>query len=162
MSSPTEKQNIRLIGVISDTHGLLRAQVLEALSGVDLIIHAGDVGGQEVVDELKKIAPVFAVRGNMDQGKWAQVLPKEEIVKVGDILLYVLHSIYDLDLAPEGAGFSAVIFGHSHQPYLEKQNGVLYLNPGGAGPRRFDYPTTIALLCVDGLKLKPQILELDV
>jgi putative phosphoesterase len=157
-----KKKDIRLIGVLSDTHGLLRDQVIENLSDVDLIIHAGDVGGRSIIDELKKISPVFAVRGNMDQDKWSQMLPRQEIVKVGNMLIYVLHSIYDLDLAPEGAGISMVIFGHSHQPALEKRNGVLYLNPGGAGPRRFDYPISVALLRVDGSKITPEILELDV
>jgi len=150
------------VGVLSDTHGLLRPQVVENLLGVEMIIHAGDVGNEEILDTLKNIAPVTAVRGNTDWGIWTQGLRAKEAVEVGGILLYVLHNIDELDLEPAAAGFSVVVYGHSHQPSLHYHRDVLYLNPGGAGQRRFDYPITIALLHVNGSAVEPQILELDV
>jgi putative phosphoesterase len=157
-----EGKSIVQIGVLSDTHGLLRPQVLKALSGVDLIIHAGDIGSSDVLDTLQKMAPVTAVRGNMDRGPWAQVLSKKEVVAIEDHLLYVLHDLHDLDLDLEAAGFSGIIYGHSHQPALCNHEGVLYLNPGSAGPRRFSYPVSIARIRVTGLKVVPQIVDLDV
>jgi len=149
-----------LIGVISDTHGLLRPQASRALQGVELIIHAGDIGGPEVMSSLEKIAPVFAVRGNTDRGDWAWKLPLNRVVEVGGVQLYVLHELYALDLEPAAAGFQAVIFGHSHRPHQEHKGGVLYLNPGSAGPRRFTMPVTLARLRLAGNSLLPEFIDL--
>lgn len=145
---------IRTVGVLSDTHGLLRPQAVEALRGSDLIVHAGDVGSPGILDDLEKIAPTVAVRGNVDRGPWASRLPLREVVEVGPHLLYVLHVLDDLDLDPAAARFAAVIFGHSHEPSIERRAGVLYLNPGSAGPRRFRLPVALARLHVgeDGLR----------
>ena len=149
-----------MLGVISDTHGLLRPEVARAFTGVDRILHAGDVGGPDVLDKLGKMAPVTAVRGNTDFGRWADQLPETEVVAVGAAHLYLLHDKAALDLNPVAAGFQAVITGHSHQPGLTKREGVLYLNPGSAGPRRFDYPTTVALVTVTGSRLQARIVHL--
>ena len=150
------------IGVISDTHGLLRPQALAALEGVELIIHAGDVGNLKVLHALERIAPVAAVRGNTDRGDWAADLPQTRVVEVGGVLLYVLHELFCLDLDPGAAGLAAVIFGHSHSPHLERQNGVLFLNPGSAGPRRFTLPVTLARIKLQGISLHPELVELKV
>lgn len=150
------------LGVISDTHGLLRPQAVNALKGVSLIIHAGDIGSPEVLENLEKIAPVRAVRGNTDGGEWARSLPLTEVVAVGEIQLYVLHDLHTLDLEPQAARFAAVICGHSHRPHLEKKNGVLYLNPGSAGPRRFTLPVTLAYLQVQGKSLEAEFVSLIV
>ncbi|MEW6116053.1 MAG: metallophosphoesterase family protein [Nitrospirota bacterium] len=149
-----------LIGVISDTHGLMRPEAIRALHGVSLIVHAGDVGAPEVLEALQNIAPVVAVRGNTDQDYWARKLLETEVAEIGDLSLYVLHNIHELDLDPAASGFSAVIYGHSHMPSIESKNGVLYLNPGSAGPRRFKLPVTVALLKVKGRELTPQIVNL--
>ena len=133
-----------VLGVISDTHGLVRPQAVEALRGSDLIVHAGDVGHPAVLEALRALAPVVAVRGNNDRGAWAEALAETEVVEVGGFSLYVLHDLAALDLDPEAAGFQAVIAGHSHQPKLERRAGVLYLNPGSAGPRRFRLPVALA------------------
>ncbi len=145
---------IRTVGVLSDTHGLLRPQAVEALRGSDLIVHAGDVGAPGILEELRTIAPTVAVRGNVDRGTWASPLPLREVVEAGPHLLYVLHVLDDLDLDPAAARFAAVIFGHSHEPAIERRRGVLYLNPGSAGPRRFRLPVALARLHVgdDGLR----------
>lgn len=150
------------VGVIADTHGLLRPEALETLKGSDLIIHAGDVGKPEILETLQKIAPVFAVRGNVDTGNWAEVLPQTQAVEVGQTWIYVIHDPFDLDIEPGAAGFSAVIFGHSHQPSLETRKGVMFLNPGSAGPRRFRLPVSVAVIEVRGLKLRPQLIELEI
>ncbi len=150
------------LGVISDTHGLLRPQAVDALQGVSLIIHAGDIGSQEILDKLGEIAPVWTVRGNTDRGEWARDLPLTEVVAVGEIQLYVLHDLHTLDLEPQAAGFAAVISGHSHRPHLERKNGVLYLNPGSAGPRRFTLPVTLALLQVQDKSLQAEFVSLTV
>ncbi|MFO8085070.1 MAG: metallophosphoesterase family protein [Desulfobacterales bacterium] len=139
-----------IIGVISDTHGLLRNTAHDALQGVDLIIHAGDVGSSEILRVLREIAPVYAVRGNMDGGKLGVSLFPTEVVNIENILLYVLHDIGRLDLDPAAAGFAAVIYGHSHKPALNEKNGIIYLNPGSAGPKRFDNPVTLALMELKG------------
>jgi putative phosphoesterase len=148
------------IGVISDTHGLLRPEVLPALEGVDLIIHAGDVGDPRILDQLARLAPVNAVRGNIDRGDWARSLPLTRVVEVGDMHLYVLHELFTLDLDPAAAGLAAVIFGHSHSPHLERKNGVLYLNPGSAGPKRFTLPVSLALLKVHQHNISVELLNL--
>ncbi len=151
-----------LVGIISDTHGLLRPQAVDALRGVEMILHAGDVGKPEVLDGLRRLAPTFPVRGNVDHGDWVARLPISEIVEVGDHSFYMLHNIDDLDLDPQTAGFAAVIFRHSHQPSIERRDGVLFLNPGSAGPRRFKLPVSIARVRVVGRELEPQIVTLTV
>lgn len=150
-----------LVGVISDTHGLMRPEALTALQGSDLIIHAGDVGSPDVLDQLSALAPVHAVRGNVDTQDWAKRLPATEAIEVGQHVLWVLHDITELDLSP-AAGFAAVIYGHSHRVKVETRNGVLYLNPGSAGPRRFRLPVTVARLHVSPKSLRSEIVQLDV
>jgi uncharacterized protein len=151
-----------LVGVISDTHGLLRPEAVDVLRGVELILHAGDVGKPEVLDELRRLAPTFVVRGNVDHGDWASQLPVSEIVEVGGRIFYMLHDIGELDLDPPTAGFAAVIFGHSHLPLIETRDGVLFLNPGSAGPRRFKLPVSVARVRVSANVLDPQIVTLNV
>jgi uncharacterized protein len=138
-----------MIGVISDTHGLLRPEALAALRGSELIIHAGDVGDPEILDQLAAIAPVTAVRGNVDTSAWARRLPETEVVEVDGISIYVLHDLAQLDLKAEAAGFEVVVYGHSHVPKQEERNGVLYFNPGSAGPRRFKLPISVGRLIVE-------------
>ncbi len=150
-----------LVGVISDTHGLLRPEAVAALRGSQLIIHAGDVGSPDILAQLGALAPTYAVRGNVDTQAWAAKLPATEAVEVGQLHIWVLHIIADLDIDP-AAGFAAVIYGHSHKPSIEWRDGVLYLNPGSAGPRRFRLPVTMARLQVTGRSLRPEIIELDV
>jgi putative phosphoesterase len=150
------------VGVISDTHGLVRPQAVEALKGSDLIVHAGDVGDEEVLERLGAIAPTIAVRGNIDTGAWAEALPIADVVEIGELHLYVLHDLSRLDIDPEAAGFAAVISGHSHRPSAELRGGVLYLNPGSAGPRRFTLPVALARLRVVGTHLSHEIIELQV
>jgi putative phosphoesterase len=135
-----------LIGLISDTHGLLREEALHALRGSELIIHAGDVGNAQILDALRKIAPVHAVRGNIDTQAWARELPETAVVEAGDLNLYVLHDVKTLDLDPAAAGFQIVVSGHSHQAARSERCGVLYINPGSAGSRRFSLPITVARL----------------
>lgn len=135
-----------LIGVISDTHGVLRPEALEVLSGVDHIVHAGDIGSAAVLDELRRIAPVTAVRGNNDRGRWARSLPESVKVRFADRTVYVLHDLKELDVDPVAERVAVVISGHSHDPVIERRHGVLYLNPGSAGPRRFNLPVCLATL----------------
>lgn len=140
-----------VVGVISDTHGLLRSEAVMALAGSDLIVHAGDIGGGHVLDDLRRIAPVHPVRGNCD-GAWARALPEEETIVVGGLRLHVRHDLARLTLDPVVAGVAVVISGHSHRPEVVRRDGVLYVNPGGAGPRRFALPATVARLkIVDGV-----------
>ena len=134
------------IGIISDTHGLLRPEAQRALLGVQLIIHAGDVGAPEILTQLKLIAPVFAVRGNVDTQPWAQELPLTSVVETSGCSFYLLHNLQQLDFNPQAAGFDAVISGHTHQAAQRLEAGVLYLNPGSAGPHRFHLPVTLAML----------------
>jgi len=134
------------LGIISDTHGLLRPEVETALQGVQLIVHAGDVGSPEILSKLKVIAPVFAVRGNVDTESWARELPVTTVVEAGGATFYVLHNLRELDLRPEAAKFDFVISGHTHLAEQSQRNGVTYLNPGSAGPKRFHLPVTLALL----------------
>jgi putative phosphoesterase len=148
-----------IVGVISDTHGLLRPEAVAALKGTDLIIHAGDVGAPEVIDAL---APTFVVRGNVDKAHWAGSLPTTAHVEVGGLMFHVLHDISELDLDLAAVGYAAVVYGHSHQPSIEMRDGVLFLNPGSAGPRRFKLPISIARVVVSGQQLRPEIVELKV
>jgi len=134
------------VGLISDTHGLLRPEALRALEGSQLIVHAGDVGSAAVLEELAGIALVVAIRGNVDTGAWAAKLPETTVAQAGDVLLYVLHDVNALDLDPAAAGFQIVVSGHSHRPGRSERKGVLYINPGSAGPRRFSLPITVARL----------------
>jgi uncharacterized protein len=151
-----------VLGVISDTHSLLRPQAIEALQGVDMIIHAGDIGTPKVLEALCTIAPVVAVRGNNDTDEWAHALPDTEVVEVGGNTLYVLHDVKTLDLDPVAAGFHAVISGHSHQPAMTTRQGVLFLNPGSAGPRRFKLPVALARLHINDHSLEAHLIELTV
>jgi putative phosphoesterase len=149
-----------VVGVISDTHGLLRPEAVEVLQGCELILHAGDVGDPGVLEEIRRVAPTIAVRGNVDTGAWADALPPAEIIEVGGLHLYMLHDVSRLDLDPRAAGFAAVISGHTHRPGAERRDGVLFLNPGSAGPRRFTLPIAVARLQVDGVRLTHEIVEL--
>ena len=137
-----------LIGVISDTHGLLRPEAMQALRGTEHIIHAGDIGAPEILEKLAAIAPVTAIRGNVDKDAWARRLPETEVVELAGISIYLLHDLAQLNLKPEAAGFQVVISGHSHVPKQETRDGVLYFNPGSAGPRRFKLPVTVGKLIV--------------
>ncbi len=147
-----------IIGVISDTHGILRQEVNTVFQGVDLIIHAGDIGKLSILDELKAIASVVAVRGNMDCEAWASALPKTEVAGIGKSLVYVLHDISRLDLNPYTSGFRAVISGHTHRPLIKKQNGVLYINPGSAGPG--SSAPTVALLNIKGKSVNARVVKI--
>ena len=149
------------IGIISDTHGLLRPEAVERLAGVQHIIHAGDIGRPDVISELRKIAPVTAVRGNIDRDGWAAGYPQTELVKLGGRFFYVLHNLAELDLDPTAAGIDVVVSGHSHQPRIETVDGVVYLNPGSAGPRRFSLPIALATLDLSGDAIRPCILNLN-
>ena len=150
------------IGVISDTHGLLRPEAVEALRDVDRIVHAGDVGSPDVLRGLETIAPVTAVRGNNDHGPWAAKLPLTDVLDVGDVLLYVIHDVKELDLDPRAAGLAAVIAGHSHRPLAEAREGVLFFNPGSAGPRRFRLPVSVGRLTLDGGRVVGELRTLEV
>lgn len=157
----TQRQNTGTqIGVISDTHGLLRPEAIGALTGSDLILHAGDIGKPEILEALSAIAPVVAVRGNNDTGDWAQAIPESEMIAVEDISIHLLHIVKDLKLDPKTAGVQVVISGHSHKPSLEKQDGVLFLNPGSAGPRRFNLPISAACLYVKGKTIQAGMIDL--
>ncbi|HXF15115.1 MAG TPA: metallophosphoesterase family protein [Terriglobales bacterium] len=149
-----------LIGVISDTHGLLRPEALAALQGSDRIIHAGDIGHPEILTRLSEIAPVTAVRGNVDRECWARNIPETNILEVDSVSIYVLHILESLDLKPEAAGIRAVIHGHSHVPKQETKDGVLYFNPGSAGPRRFQLPVTVGKLRISAGKIRSEIIQL--
>jgi putative phosphoesterase len=149
-----------IVGVISDTHGLLRPEAVAALQESDYIIHAGDVGDPQILDQLAAIAPVTAVRGNVDRDEWAQKIPTTHVLEIGEVSIYVLHRIQDLDLKPEAARFAAVVYGHSHVPKQEIKNGVLYFNPGSAGPRRFKLPVSVGRLLLANGKLESEIVKL--
>ena len=148
--------------MISDTHGLLRPEAVDVMRGCGLIVHAGDVGDASVLDQLRSVAPTIAVRGNVDTGVWAKALPLARIVEVGTLRLYVLHEVAQLDLDPKTSGFAAVIYGHSHRPEAIDREGVLFLNPGSAGPRRFSLPISVAMLRVAGQRLSHDIIELHI
>ena len=150
-----------LVGLISDTHGLVRPEALAALKGSEFIIHAGDIGEPEVLDELRALAPTFAVRGNNDTQAWAAAVPERQIVAAGGRQICVLHQIGHLFREPLPDGCAAVVFGHTHKPLVETRNGVLYINPGSAGPRRFKLPVTVGRLWVTRDGLRSEIVELD-
>jgi putative phosphoesterase len=149
-----------LIGVISDTHALLRPEALAALQGSDRIIHAGDIGDAAILDRLSAIAAVTAVRGNVDRESWTKNIPETDVLEIDGVSIYVLHILDNLDLKPAPAGVSAVIYGHSHVPKQEVKDGVLYFNPGSAGPRRFKLPVTVGKLIVDAGKIRGEIIQL--
>lgn len=150
------------IGLIADTHNLLRPEALAALQGVDHLIHAGDIGGPHILEELQRIAPLSVVRGNNDQESWADAIPEHLTLNFGSIRLHVLHDLKQLAIDPAGAGIDAVIAGHSHKPLHEARNGVLYLNPGSAGPRRFKLPIGVGILHIDGEQLRAELITLQV
>lgn len=149
-----------IVGVISDTHGLLRPEAVEALQGSEHIVHAGDVGAPEILEKLAAIAPVTAIRGNVDKGAWARKLPETEVVEVAGVSIYVLHDLGQLDLKPEAAGFDVVVYGHSHAPKQETRHGVLYFNAGSAGPRRFKLPITIGKLTISEGEVRAEIIPI--
>lgn len=150
------------VGVISDTHGLLRPEALAALGGADLIIHAGDIGAPAILGRLRTLAPVVAVRGNIDREPWTSTLPLTEVVELDTVTAYVIHDLDALDLNPVAAGIQVIIFGHSHRPEVRVQDGVLYVNPGSAGPRRFSLPTTVAHLDIDDGRPHARLIELEI
>jgi putative phosphoesterase len=150
------------VGLISDTHGLVRPQALEFLRGSDFIVHAGDICGPDVLKALEALAPLTVVRGNNDKGDWAQKISETEVLQVGEVSIYVLHDLAELDLDPVAAGFRVVVSGHSHRPSIEERNGVLYVNPGSAGPRRFKLPIAVAELQIAGRSVKAKMVELKI
>jgi putative phosphoesterase len=150
------------IGIISDTHGLLRPEALELLRGSEHIIHAGDIGAPEIVGELEKIAPVTAIRGNVDTQAWARRFAETEVVELSKVFLYVIHDVNAIDLNPKAAGFAAVISGHSHKPKQEVKDGVLYFNPGSAGPRRFKLPISVGKLEISATGIQGSLHRLEV
>ena len=158
--APSSAPQGAIVGVISDTHGLLRPEALEALQGSKHIIHAGDVGASEIIEKLANIAPVTAIRGNVDKEAWARKLPETEVVEVAGVSIYVLHDLGQLDLKPEAAGFDVVVYGHSHVPKQETCHGVLYFNPGSAGPRRFKLPVTIGKLKITEGKVLGEVIPI--
>ena len=155
-------EKTRRIGVISDTHGLVRPEAIQVLNGVDLILHAGDIGTPQVLQELKTIAPVVAVSGNNDTGEWMNDLPQREVVKAGGVHIFMLHNLQEIDLDPAAAGFRVVVSGHSHRPSVEERHGIVYVNPGGAGPRRFKLPISVVRLTIEGAAVSGRIIELSV
>jgi len=159
VGTPAPTRPVLIIGVISDTHGLLRPEALSALRGSDYIVHAGDIGDPDILKRLSEIAPLTAIRGNVDREPWAQKVPATNVLDVKGVSIYILHNLNELDLKPEAAGFAGVVYGHSHVPKQETKNGVLYFNPGSAGPRRFRLPVTIGRLKVEGGKVSGEIVE---
>ena len=149
------------VGLISDTHGLLRPEAIAFLRGCDFIVHAGDIGDRKVLETLREIAPVTAVRGNNDKGSWADSIAETEVLRLGEVSIYVLHDLAQLELDPVAAGFHVVVSGHSHRPLIEERSGVLYVNPGSAGPRRFKLPIALAELQLVGQAVKASVIELD-
>jgi putative phosphoesterase len=158
---PARRGSLR-VGLISDTHGLLRPKALDAVRGAVHLVHAGDIGTPEVLDALRALAPLTAVRGNNDRGAWARAVPETGVVQVGGVRLYVLHDLKALEIDPAAAGFRVVVSGHSHQPRVEERDGVLFVNPGSAGPRRFRLPVSVAVLEIRGSDARARIQPLDV
>ena len=149
------------IGIISDTHGLLRPEVIHEFKDVDMIIHAGDIGSNDVLESLESVANVYCVRGNTDNGELAAYLPKTEVIEVGNLYLYLIHDINELDLNPAAAGFNAVVFGHSHIPKIRVKDGVHFFNPGSAGPKRFKMPTSAGILYISDESINGVLINLD-
>lgn len=149
------------VGVISDTHGLLRPEAGAFLRGCSHIVHGGDIGSPDVLQALSAIAPVTAVRGNNDKGSWAEALPETELIRFGEVFVYVIHDLAQLDIEPQAAGVSVVVSGHSHKPFMQERRGVLYVNPGSAGPRRFKLPIAVAELDIAGKSVTARIVELS-
>jgi uncharacterized protein len=160
-SNQQQKKDV-VVGVISDTHGLLRPEAVDALAGSSLILHAGDIGKPEVLQELQTIAPIIAVRGNNDKGEWAENIPERETVEVESVSIHLLHIVKELAFDPQDAGVRVVISGHSHKPLIEERDGVLFLNPGSAGPRRFKLPISVARLHLHNAEVHAKIIELEV
>jgi len=158
---PRSRFGAARVGLISDTHGLLREEAKHFLRGSDLIIHAGDIGTPEILLELEKIAPVTAVRGNNDKGLWADRISETELLQIGDIGIYVIHDLSELDIDPQGAEVSVVVSGHSHRPLIEERDGILFVNPGSAGPRRFKLPISVAEITLRGNIRSARITELN-
>src|SRR5437868_9255073 len=156
----TRQRSKLWVGVISDTHGLTRPEALQALAGVSHILHAGDVGKPEVLDALRAIAPVTAIRGNVDVSGPCAELPSTAAVVLGVLLFYIVHALEDLDIVPAAASVSAIIYGHSHKPAVLVRDGVVYLNPGSAGPRRFDLPISVAKILIENGEIRPQFINL--
>ena len=150
------------VGLISDTHGLVREEAVAALNGCSHILHAGDIDKPEVLDNLRKLAPVTVVRGNNDRGEWAQAIPEYDVVELGGVTIYLRHDEAELDVDPKAAGFRVVMFGHSHKPRVETRDGVLYVNPGSAGPRRFKLPVAVGELLIDSGNVSARIIQLEV
>lgn len=148
------------VGVISDTHGLLRPEALSRLRGANAIVHAGDIGNPEILTQLRQVAPVTAVRGNIDTATWSKEIPETDVLEIDGVSLYVLHNVQDLDLSPSASGFAAVIFGHSHQPLIEWRKDVLFFNPGSAGPKRFSLPISLGRLTIVNGKVRAELIDL--
>ncbi len=159
MKYPQKKRFMR-VGIISDTHGYLDAQAVKSLKGVDLIVHAGDIDTPEVLNVLKEVAPVKAVRGNMDRGSWADELPMTDLISIDKTMLFALHDVDRLDLDPAAAGIHAVIYGHSHRPHMETKNGVVFINPGSASQPRHNHPATVAIVNVRNGSLDVEFVDL--
>ncbi len=150
------------VGLISDTHGLVREEAVAALTGCQHILHAGDIDAPDVLVKLRKLAPITVVRGNNDRGAWAQAIPAYEVVEFGPVSVYLRHDESELDLDPQAAGFQVMLFGHSHKPRIETRDGILFVNPGSAGPRRFRLPVTVGELLISGNQVDARIIELAV
>jgi len=162
MGASGSKSPRQVVGVISDTHGLIRPEAVDRLRGSDLIVHCGDIGASAVLDALRAVAPTRAVRGNNDKGPWASELPTDDVIEVGAHTLYVIHDLGELSLEAAAAGFTAVLSGHSHRPFVERRKGVLFVNPGSAGPRRFSLPVAIAQLVLAPGRCDARIIDLAV
>lgn len=157
-----DKRNTLRVGLLSDTHGLLRPEARAFLIGADYIVHGGDVGGAGILDELAAVAPLIAVRGNNDKGTWAARLRETELIRIGNVFVYVIHNLEELDIDPGAAGVSVVVSGHSHKPEIEERDGVLYVNPGSCGPRRFTLPISVGEIRVSGNSVEARTVELSV
>jgi putative phosphoesterase len=150
------------LGIISDTHGLLRPQAVAFLHGCDRILHGGDIGNGEILAQLSTIAPVTAIRGNNDKGAWAEAIPETEFFEFGGIYVYAIHDLAQLDIEPSAAGIRVVVSGHSHKPLIERRDDIFFINPGSAGPRRFKLPISVADILVEGNAISPRIVELNI
>jgi uncharacterized protein len=154
--------SVARLGIISDTHGVLRPQAAAFLQGCDRILHGGDIGNAEILSRLSAIAPVTAIRGNNDKGAWAEAIPETEFFEFSGINVYAIHVLSQLDIDPSAAGIRVVVSGHSHKPLIEQRDGVFFINPGSAGPRRFKLPISVADIWIDGGAISPRIVELEI